>query len=278
MRTNFFQLLTQKSLDPQKEYETLWYLFFEERSVVAYYSSVKTLAKYIDDKYFRNLPFRGTFASLNDMMEAVDLSKRSAVDIDKLFIFCELLFAVMFDRMANEYVHPMRDQRMTILGNINHILEKTNHEFQKDADGNFIIVEKNKAATMAAQLVTDTVVAFDLIEYNHFAIKGHLAEKQKILASIASYIEPILNSKALSDAGYKQLESDAGFVFNNFHIRHNNKEGKKANDYIASIRDTDLEAWYDKAYELALSVIIINDYLSIGNDIAEIKPKYTWRT
>ena len=131
---------------------------------------------------------------------------------------------------------------------------------------------------MAAQLVTDTAVAFDLIEYNHFAIKGHLAEKKAILISIAGYIEPILNSKVLSTAGYKQLESDAGFVFNNFHIRHNNKEGSKANDYIATISNKDLEEWYDKAYELAVSVIIINDYLSIGNDIAEIKPKYTWRT
>ena len=130
---------------------------------------------------------------------------------------------------------------------------------------------------MAAQLVTDPVVAFDLIEYNHFTIKGHLAEKKAILVSIAGYIEPILNSKTLSSAGYKQLESDAGFVFNNFHIRHNNKEGSKANDYIATISNNELEEWYDKAYELALSVIIINDYLSIGNDIAEIKPKYTWR-
>lgn len=276
MRTNFFQLLTQKSLDPQKEYETLWYLFFEEESVVVYYSSY-TLADYIDEKYFRNLSFRGSFASLNDMMAAVGLYKRSAVDTNKLFIFCELLVAVMFDHKAIEHVYPMCEQRSTILSNINHILEKTNHEFQQDADAHNIIVEKNKIATMAAQLVNDTPVAFDLIEYNHFAIQGHLAEKKKILTSVAGYIEPILKSKALSNAGYKQLESDTGFVFNNFHIRHNNKEGAKAQDYIVSISGRDLEEWYDKAYELALSVIIINDYLAIGKDVADIKAKYTWR-
>ena len=276
MRTNFFQLLTQKSLDPQKEYETLWFLFFEEKSVSTYYS-MRTVAKHIDDNYFRKLPFRGSFASLNNMMEALDLYKRSAIDIEKLFVFCELLFAVMFDQKANDYAHPMREQRTTILSNISHILDKTNHEFQKDAEGRWIIVEKNQAATMAAQLVTDPVVAFDLIEYNHFTIKGHLAEKKAILVSIAGYIEPILNSKTLSSAGYKQLESDAGFIFNNFHIRHNNKEGSKANDYIATISNNELEEWYDKAYELALSVIIINDYLSIGKDIADVKPKYTWR-
>lgn len=277
MRTNFFQLLAQKAFDPQKEYETLWYLFFEEKSVATAYS-LRTLAKYIDDNYFRNLPFRGSFASLSDLMAAVDLQKRSAVNVDKLLVFCELLFAVLYNPNAENHMHCIHDQRTTILANINHILDRTNHEFTNDANKNWIIVEKNKTAIMAAQLVTDTAVAFDLIEYNHFAIKGHLAEKKAILTSIAGYIEPILNNKVLSSAGYKQLESDAGFVFNNFHIRHNNKAGAKANDYIASINNKDLEEWYDKAYELALSVIIINDYLSIGKDIADIKPKYTWRT
>lgn len=169
-------------------------------------------------------------------------------------------------------------QKKTIFDNINYILEHTNHEWKKASDGNFIIVEKNKTATMAAQLVDDSTVAFELIEYNHFALKGRLAEKKAILVSIAGYIEPILNSKTLSAAGYKQLESNVGFVFNNFHIRHNNKEGAKANDYMAKISDKDLEEWYDKAYELALSVIIINDYLSIGKELDAVKAKYTWRT
>lgn len=277
MRTNFFQLLAQKSFDAPKEYETLWYLFFEEKSVHTTYSS-RTLAQFVDGNYFRDLPFRGSFTSLRDMTDALSLYKKSAVDIEKVFVFCELLFAVLFNRRAEDYGYSIRDQRMTILNNINFILEKTNHEFQKDADGYWIIVEKNKATTMAAQLVSDTSVAFDLIEYNHFAIKGHLAEKKKILTSVAAYIEPILKSKALSNAGYKQLESDAGFVFNNFHIRHNNKEGAKAQDYIVAASSAELEGWYDKAYEIALSVIIVNDYLSIGKDIADIKVKYMWRT
>ena len=137
-------------------------------------------------------------------------------------------------------------------------------------------MEKNKAATLAAQLVDDEVVAFELIEYNHFALKGDLEGKKKLLFSLAAYIEPILKSKVLQKSGYKQLESDAGFLFNNFHIRHNNKVGAKAQDYITTVKDAKLEEWYDKAYEVALSVIIINDYLTIGQDIADIKSKHVW--
>ena len=191
-------------------------------------------------------------------------------------LFCELLHAVLTTGNVS-YDQYLSNQKTTIFQNINYILDRTNHEFKQDANKNWIIVEKNQAATMAAQLITDTNVAFDLIEYNHFAIKGHLAEKKAILISIAGYIEPMLNSKVLSSAGYKQLESDVRFVFNNFHIRHNNKEGSKANDYIATISNKELEEWYDKAYELALSVIIINDYLTIGQDIADIKSNHVWK-
>lgn len=275
MRQNFYDLLSQRAFDVKKEYITLWKLFCIEKCYYTSYTS-GSIAKWVNDAIFRNLKFRGSFSSLAEMMDEFGITERAAVDINKLLLFCELVAAVL-PQQGVAYDEYLAKQKKTIFENIDYILERTNHEWKKAPNGSFIIVEKNKTATMAAQLVTNTTVAFDLIEYNHFAIKGHLAEKKVILVSIAGYIEPILNSKTLSSAGYKQLESDAGFVFNNFHIRHNNKEGSKANDYIATISNNELEEWYDKAYELALSVIIINDYLSIGNDIAEIKPKYTWR-
>ena len=275
MRKNFYQLLKEREFNPQREYSNLWSLFCVEKSYYTGFGAY-TMLYWVDTELFRNFPFRGSFTSVMEMMGEFGIKDRTVVTLDKLFVFCELLMAVLPERNIS-YDKHLSKQRKTIFENITYILEQTNHEARIDPNGNTIIVEKNKTATMAAQLVTNTTVAFELIEYNHFAIKGHLAEKKAILTSVAGYIEPILNSKTLSSAGYKQLESDAGFVFNNFHIRHNNKEGSKANDYIATISNNELEEWYDKAYELALSVIIINDYLSIGNDIAEIKPKYTWR-
>ncbi|MBP3313470.1 MAG: hypothetical protein J6K84_02295 [Oscillospiraceae bacterium] len=276
MRKNFYEMLSQRDFDAQKEYSTLWNLFCVEKSYYNGYSSY-SLAAWVDLKLFRNFPFRGSFTSLKEMMGEFGLHIHSAADVDKLFLFCELLAAVLPSTGA-PYDTSLFNQKRTIFENIGYILEHTNHEMKKDPNGRQIIVEKNKSAILAAQLVPDTAVAFELIEYNHFAIKGHLPEKKRILADIANYIEPILKSKTLGNAGYKQLESDAGFVFNNFHIRHNNKEGAKAQDYIVALDSKELEEWYDKAYELAISVIIVNDYLSIGKDIKDVKEKYTWRT
>lgn len=275
MRKNFYELLTQRVFDVQKEYDTLWYLFCVEKSYYTGYASY-SISSWIDQKIFRNFPFRGSFASLKEMMNEFGIQERSAVDIEKLLLFCELLIAVLPMYGVN-YDQHLSKQKKTIFENIDYILERTNHEIKKDPNGRSIIVEKNKAATLAAQLAEDEVVAFELIEYNHFALKGDLEGKKKLLFSIAAYIEPILKSKILQQNGYKRLESDARFLFNNFHIRHNNKTGASAQDYITTVKDAELEEWYDKAYEVALSVIIINDYLTIGQDIADIKTKYTWK-
>lgn len=276
MRRNFYELLADRRFDVQKEYSNLWHLFCVEKCHHTSYNSFP-LNYWVNSTLFRDFSFRGSFTSLKEMMDEFGIQEKTLVTEDTLFLFCELLYAVL-PAYSGYYTMSINQQRKTIYENINYILERSNHQMVKDPNGNYIVVEKNKAATLAAQLVDDEEIAFELIEYNHFALKGDLEGKKKLLFSIAAHIEPILKSHVLQKAGYKQLESDAGFLFNNFHIRHNNKTGAKAQDYIVSIHDADLEEWYDKAYEVALSVIIINDYLSIGKDIADIKSKYTWKT
>ena len=270
MRRNFYDLLSQREFKINREYETLWRLFCVETCYYTY-----SLSRWIDMEHFRALSFRGSFTSLSSMMEELGIYSCSTTDIDVLLLFCELIYAVI---PWNLKLLPstVKSQINTISHNIDYILEQTNHELRMDSEGRYIIVAKNKAATLAAELVDDETVAFELIEYNHFALKGDLEGKRKLLVSIAAYIEPILRDHTLQKNGYKQLESDAGFLFNNFHIRHNNKVGNTAKEYVTSISDNELEEWYDKAYEVALSVIIINDYLSINQEISDVKTKYSW--
>ena len=274
MRKNFYELLSQREFTIHREYETLWRLFCVEPCYYTYSKSY-SLSRWIDIEHFRTLPFRGSFTSLSNMMDELGICAYSTTDIDVLLLFCELIYAVIPWHSTN-CTKEILNQVETISHNINYILEQTNHEFREDSEGRNIIVEKNKAATLAAELVDDETVAFELIEYNHFALKGDLEGKRKLLVSIAAYIEPILRDHTLQKNGYKQLESDAGFLFNNFHIRHNNKVGNTAKAYITSISNNELEEWYDKAYEVALSVIIINDYLSINQEISNIKTTYSW--
>ncbi len=277
MRKNFYEILSEMQFDVSREYATLLRLFQVE-ATVPMGGYIQPLAVYVDKVYFRTLPFRGGFVSLNEMMSAIPI-KPGTRNLDDLFVLCEFLVALLPEKRLIED-GLIRKQGMTIIENIFYILDKTNHELTQlpGSDERMIITEKNKGTTLAVEIVGDAEIAIDLIEYNHFALKGDLSAKKKILSSIGMYIEPILRSKALQNAGYRKLESDTGFVFNNFHIRHNNKEGAKAQDYVLTLSNEELEDWYDKAYEMAISVIIINDHLPTESKLAELKRNYHWKT
>ena len=275
-RKTLYQRLDGLGVAVVAEYDALIRLLKVERNIFSY--SYYTLIEYINDKYFRDLPadFRSPFLSVEEMMRALELRDKSA-SLDDLFLLSEMLIALLPEEQIMKK-EDLRQQAITIFENIFSFLEKLNYELKEIDGGRKIIVEKNTATTQAVGIVTDNSTAIALIEYNHYALKGDLEEKRRILTALGSYIEPILKSRVLQNAGYKQLESDVGFMLNNFHVRHNNKEGAKAQDYIVGLNDKQLEAWYDKIYNAILSVIIINEHIQTQNDIAELKPKYTWRT
>ena len=280
MRRTFFDILDSTNFDFRKEYTRLKELFYDEPSVPIH-GYLKPLAEYVDSTYFRDLKIRRGCTDLDDFASKANISRYDYCnDLDSLYVFCEFLYAVLpEEQIKKQRSQFLTNQVNTIKGNIKHILEKTNHELKMSPkyNNNYIIVEKNKATTLAAEIVEDIETAYDLIEYNHYALKGDLETKKKILAALGTYIEPILLSKVLSNNGYGKLESNVGFMLNNFHIRHNNKEGTKANDYIVAISDDDLETLYDKTYGAILSVIIINEHISVSKEIKTLKDTYTFK-
>jgi len=275
-RETLYQRLDNLGVTVQEEYEALIRLLKVEKNIF-WYSSY-TLIQYINNHYFRELPadFRSPFLTIEEMMQALNL-RNSSVSLDDLFLLSELLIALLPEKHIKKK-EDLHQQATTIFENIFSFLEKLNYELKEIDGGRKIIVEKNPATTQAVEIVTDNSTAIALIEYNHYSLRGELEEKRRILTALGAYIEPILRSRVLQNAGYKQLESDVGFMLNNFHVRHNNKEGAKAQDYIVGLNNKQLEEWYDRIYNAILSVIIINEHIPTQNNIAELKPKYNWRT
>lgn len=276
-RKTLYERLDSLGVNVYTEYEALIRLLKFEKKI-SYYYTLHSVIQYIDDFYFRKLPakFRTPYLSVEEMMRALELFDES-YDLDELFLLSELLVAILPHKYTKEK-EELHQQAMTIYANIFSFLEKLNYELVEADAGRQIIVEKNAATTQAVEIVDDNSTAIALVEYNHYALKGKLNEKRRILNSLGSYIEPILKSRVLQKSGYKQLESDVGFMLNNFHVRHNNKEGTKAQDYIIGLNDKQLEGWYDKIYNAILSVIIINEHIPTQNNIADLKDKYVWRT
>lgn len=272
MRKTFYELLEQQGIDIAKEYERLLSLFATE-NIKGFYNTVAT---YIDATYFRELPFRGTFVNLKELIRGIRLPE-STDQLDDLFLLCEFLIALLPEEKIQNDIN-LSKQAETIRNNIFFILEKTNHELKEDKNGNLIVVAKNHPAILAAEIVEDNNISFDIIEYNHYSLKGDLNEKKKILVSIGNYIEPILKDRTSQDMICKNLISDTGFLLNNFHIRHNNIEGSNAQEYIKSLSNENLEKWYDRAYDMEIAVIINKECIPIQNEITKLKREYKWNT
>ena len=267
-RKNLYDILNELEFSGAKEYERLTELVKKEKCCFSDGRN-KTLYQYINDKYFRFNVFRGTFISLSEMWDTLTPYYWS---MDDLFILCELLLLVLDVRCYHLKCFDNFDaetQARIVIQNIITICEKTNHCIVEQEEGKKIIVEKNAAATQAVQLVDNLSVSSGILEYLHYALKGHLEEKRKILLLLGNYIEPMLKSHVLKNAGYGDIESDVGFLLNNMNIRHNNLEGTKRKEYTASLTKDELEEWYDKTYNTILAAIILKEQIAIS---AEIKP------
>jgi hypothetical protein len=261
--------------NPVDEYARLNQLIFYEKI-----DGFNSLFNYLDKCVFRHLPIRGSFLHIGDMLEYIELpeyiEQYTNITTDALFNFCELVFAIIeqgdlyIDKLGQDVIQQASSVRHQIL----YVLDKANHEFVEDSNGNNIIVEKNRTARQAAETVKDEPVAFRILEYNHFALLGDLQKKQDVLQAIGTYVEPKLNDKIFTSTAYKGLADDARFMLNNFNIRHNNKSGKSANSFMQSITDSELEQWYDKTYNTLLMLIIAEEQVEISNELKDIKSKH----
>ena len=97
-----------------------------------------------------------------------------------------------------------------------------------------IFVEKDPAAIAVAEgeFIPESL-SYRLISYNHYSMKGNLAEKKTTLLDLANLLEPQRTNLERID---KTFSSDLFYTFNNFHIRHNNIDqlGTKYKNLLAT--------------------------------------------
>ena len=277
MAVHFYELLSNLGINPQVETKNLQYLFSED-PVVPMRGYGKPLEEYIDKYIFRYLKIRGTFINITDMRNALGIGTYQLNgSFETLFLFAEFLIALFIEAEGELSTNPTAEKQVRIImDNIATFVNKSNHELFDTGGQHFIIIEKNKVASQAVEFIEDQEVAKEVIEYNHYKLKGNLQEKQKILSLLGTYIEPILKDRELNSK-YQELFSDVSFLLNCFHIRHNNKIGKNAQEFIKTIDETVLEMWYDRAYNMILSVIISKQNFEFSKELSILKKAYVWK-
>lgn len=269
---NIFEILEKRELNPTDEFGRLVSLFRWQWRTLYAKSSVKQMINGVFHKVPAQL--RQTYLHVDDILKDLGISEDSPYgrDWNELFLYCEVLLNLInTTKFYLDKDETAKETAQQIIANIKVILEKTNHEWAQIKEG-YIIVDKNPATTEAIECLENNKVdlALNMIEYNRVLLKGNLTRKREILVALADYTEPMNND--FKGTQYAALYSDSRFLVNAIDIRHNNSGKGDLPEKAKSWTSQEKEDWYDKTYQVLLTVILARKHIDVSKEIQDLKP------
>ena len=264
MRRNFAQILKDAKIDVKVEYQKLYGMLYDRSIQVSNTSWISAYDEF--STYFITFHFRGTCLSLdefNDLHGFHFEKDPTNFNIDHLISLCEyienLLMAYQCVPLSYPYGYGNMPTKLInvqfYLQQISQVIEKIGY-MQAEQNGLTIFVEKDPAAIAVAEseFIPESL-SYRLISYNHYSMKGNLAEKKATLLDLANLLEPQRINLERID---KTFARDLFYAFNNFHIRHNNADSQspKFKKPIGDLAKEQLEFWYDEVYQMCLLAIL----------------------
>ena len=267
---HFYESLSKSKIDLFAEESKLESLFSEEKRY--YYDSWSSLARFIDEHYFRRLELSTNYINLSAFLSD---SKEGAMNITEGFIYyCEALLSVLFQF----FLHLPRSHNRDIDETVNSInkvidydlnkLSLTKKSIETEEFGKIItIIPKDELLENVLQEIKAEDVKEYLIEYRSSHNDGNVKAKEEILKLLATHVEGITKQKKYRDLN-ERLFKDADFLYNNLNIRHN-QEVKDVRFYNATLADR--EDWLDLAYRETL--LVFNSVIECADNDAIEKKK-----
>lgn len=268
---NIFALLEKRVIRPTDEFRRLVQLFNVQWKD-GFYKEVSL--KDVINGCLPSLPIRQSFLTIDEILTELNISENTpyGVSWETFFKYCELLKnlivqaqnSIVKNKTAPSAAH-------VIIDNMDVILEKTNHEWGQIKEG-YIVVDKNPATTEALECLEDDKIdlALNMIEYNRVLLKGNLQRKREILVALAEYTEPMNND--FKGSQYASLYSDSRFLVNAIDIRHNNSGNGNLPEKAKFWTPQEKEEWYDKTYQVLLTVILTRKHMDVSKEIQDLKP------
>ena len=250
----------------------------DEDFEISFYS----LEEFIDEFMFKRWKYRGTCINCKDMREALDLEAillETEPPLEHIVSYCEYVanLKYLFERANNmvwEYVRIYKTEILSLMDqNISSLLDSLNLKLVSfENEERVLITEKNATVTAVAECV-DEELAYQIVKYNHYTLKGDISKKKEILLKLGSELEP--KRKQLSSLN-GQLETNIFFMLNNLNIRHTNRSKKDKNykEYVAKMKKNKLEEWYDELYQMMLLAMLELEQLERNQKINELKAHF----
>lgn len=264
MKNNVFEILNDK-INYNSEYKKLQNLLLTAQYIPdPYYGSYSSfqLAETFNDNITK-FKHRGTYLSIKEMINKIENSFSSNVVLKTLYL-CELILNVIDFTDSIVKNHPRSEQMLQLIDNVNIILDKSGYIAKyNEKENRIMIVCKNADTFETINSTSDKDIQYLLLQYVDLRTTNDVITKKDILTNFGQYLEPKRDD--LSELN-KDLADTIFFGLNNFHLRHNNKEGKDKKEYIINMEKEDLIKWYDRLYSLILIAIRL---LEMKNKLSE---------
>lgn len=267
-RRNIFEIL-QENIDFDYEVSRIMDLW-DESSVEEPFMKY-TLDEFIDEFCLEKWKNRNRCTSCQELCERLDIEFVDSDDIEQVIRYLEYISNMVW--LIDRYINAQRSyvcskEYKYMKENVSYLIDLLNYEAKIiDSEEKVILIEKNPAVTAVAEIVSEEV-AIDIIEYNHYMLKGDISKKRKILKVLADKFEAIRPELKKTNS---ELESSIGLLINKMNIRHNNVEGKNAIEYVKKLSTEELEGWYDEIYQMILLAILEFDNIERNKKVEELK-------
>ena len=264
MKNNVFEILNDK-INYNSEYKKLQKLLLTAQYIpypfYGSYSSFQLTETFNDN--ITKFKHRGTYLSIKEMINKIEKSFSSNIVLKTLYL-CELILNVIDFTDSIVKNHSRSEQMLQLIDNVNIILDKSGYIAKYNKKENRIMVVCKNADTFEAiNSTSDKDIQYLLLQYIDLRTTNDVITKKAILTDFGQYLEPKRDD--LSEIN-KDLADTIFFGLNNFHLRHNNKEGKDKKEYIINMEKEDLIKWYDRLYSLILIAIRL---LEMKNKLSE---------
>lgn len=248
-RKNLAEILREAKVDPRREYERLYMLFYEVD--YSQRGGKKLSLRDICGYDFSSIPFKGTCLTLDDFESTHKLHFVLAppkFDIDYLIFFCEFTYNLAIYAQSHPFASSIARENPFVIyiQQVRKVIELLG--YMETRDGMLTIFAPKSPAAISAAEISEPKVSYKIIEYNHYSMKGDLDRKLATLKVLADEIEP-RRSELKSSPG--SVESELFQMLQKF-VRHNNRE----NPVIAAMKPEELEAAYDDIYQMWLLAVL----------------------
>lgn len=269
VRRSIFDIL-EEEMDLEYEIDVIMKLFDETR--IYGFNINYSLEDFFDQEcihLWQNRKYVTSSKQMRERLGITDADIKEGLDEKQILILLEYILNVMSlcDAYMPEDSEWSKEFEM-LKQNVVNIVNSLNYEVKVfEEEEKTLLVEKSAAATAVAEIINEDV-AYTVIEYNHYLLKGDLLRKKQILKTLADVFEGKRQQiKSINNA----LASEIGCLLNKLNIRHNNVEGAKAEAFTQQLSPEELEEWYDDTYQLLLLAFLEEDNMKRRQKVKDLQ-------